>query len=97
MVAECDDRVVAMCTAQLLVSTAEGALSALVEDLVVTAGMRGRGIGKRVLKAVETWARHHGVTRLQLLADRQNTRALGFYDKQGWTGTQLICLRKGVK
>jgi GNAT superfamily N-acetyltransferase len=93
-VAETGDQVVAMCTAQMMVSTAEGALSALVEDLVVAERMRGHGIGKALLAAVETWARQHGATRLQLLADKGNSPALEFYQRQGWAVTQLICLRK---
>ena len=93
-VAEAQGRVVAMCTAQLVVSTAEGAFSALVEDLVVTECMRGRGIGVAVLAAVEAWARQHGATRLQLLADKENQQALIFYQKQRWLSTRLICLHK---
>ena len=34
------------------------------------------------------------VSRLQLLADRNNSPALTFYDKAGWQMTELICLRK---
>lgn len=95
-VAEVDDRVVGMATAQLIVSTAEGALSALFEDVVVAESMCGRGIGQALLTGLEAWARLHGAARLQLLADRQNQRALDFYRKLGWTTTQLICLRKAT-
>jgi GNAT superfamily N-acetyltransferase len=93
-VAEAGGRVVGMATAQLMVSTAEGAFSALVEDVVVTESMRGRGIGEALLTALEAWARLHGAARLQLLADRENHRALDFYQRRGWSATQLICLRK---
>jgi GNAT superfamily N-acetyltransferase len=94
-VADAGGRVVGMGTAQLMVSTAEGALSALVEDLIVTGSMRGRGIGRALLAAVQGWARLNGATRLQLLADKENRRALDFYRLQGWAATRLICLRKG--
>lgn len=93
-VAETDGKVVAMCSAQLLVSTAEGAYSALVEDMVVTQSARGQGMGAALLEAVRDWAELRGVTRMQLLADKNNLPALAFYKKQGWTGTQLICLQK---
>jgi ribosomal protein S18 acetylase RimI-like enzyme len=33
------------------------------------------------------------LSRLQLLADRNNDRALDFYRKQGWTTTALVGLR----
>ncbi len=94
LVAERDGAVVGMVTAQLVVSTAEGAPSALVEDLVVGAAERGRGVGRAFAAAIETWAVGRGATRLQLLADRENGSALAFYARLGWRTTQLICLRR---
>lgn len=93
-VAEVDACVVGMCTAQSLVSTAEGAMVALVEDMVVDSRYRGMGIGRQLMAAIEVWAHHHEMPRLQLLADRTNFAALDFYDKLGWRPTQLICLRR---
>lgn len=87
--------VVGMVTAQLVVSTAEGAPSALVEDMVVDEAARGRGVGRRLVQAIEAWARARGATRLQLLADRDNRAALRFYRRMGWRGTQLVCWRRG--
>ena len=87
-------RVVGMCSVQRLFSTAEGGPVGLVEDLVVTRTMRGRGIGRRLLQAVEDWAQANGLHRLQLLADAANLPALQFYDRQGWSMTNLIGRRK---
>ena len=86
--------VVGMCTAQSLVSTAEGAMVALVEDMVVDSRYRGMGIGRKLMAAIELWASKHEMRRMQLLADRTNFSALDFYDKLGWCPTQLICLRR---
>ena len=94
MVAELNQQIVGMCTAQILVSTAEGGLVALIEDLVVEDSCRGQGIGKELLLSMEGWAIARGVRRLQLLADRNNTLALDFYKKLDWKNTQLICLHK---
>jgi GNAT superfamily N-acetyltransferase len=94
MVAENNGAVVGMCTAQLVVSTAEGALSGWVEDLVIDAGFRGGGIGRSLLAAVQDWCYSQGATRVQLLADRENAPALAFYRKQGWRPTQLLAWRK---
>jgi ribosomal protein S18 acetylase RimI-like enzyme len=94
MVAEINQRVVAMCSAQMLVSTAEGGLVALIEDLVIDKEHRGQGIGKILLLSVENWAVEKGSKRLQLLADRNNTPALDFYKAMNWNYTQLVCLRK---
>lgn len=94
MVAELNQQIVGMCTAQILVSTAEGGIAALIEDLVVEDACRGEGIGKELLLSIEGWAIARGVRRLQLLADQNNTRALEFYRKMEWKVTELICLRK---
>lgn len=95
LVAERGGDVIGMVTVQLLVSTAEGAPSGLLEDMVVDEGARGAGVGRRLLLAAEQWARRQGATRLQLLADRTNLPALRFYRRLGWSDTQLVCLRRG--
>lgn len=94
MAAERDGRIIGMCSVQLLISTAEGGPAAMLEDMVVLRDCRGKGTGKRLLDAVVRWCGKRGVTRLQLLADRNNHPALGFYKENGWQTTQLICLRK---
>jgi ribosomal protein S18 acetylase RimI-like enzyme len=96
-VAEIEGEVVGMVTAQLLISTAEGGVVALVEDMVVAGRHRGRGIGRQLMAAIESWSRERGANRLQLLADRTNFSALDFYDKIGWRPTRMICLRRKWK
>ncbi|AFM42892.1 acetyltransferase [Desulfosporosinus acidiphilus SJ4] len=96
MVAESQQQIIGMCTAQTLVSTAEGGIAAIIEDLIVEEIWRGQGLGKKLLSAVEEWAITRGVNRLQLLADRNNTAAIGFYNNVNWQRTDLICLRKYV-
>ena len=93
-VAESEGMVVGMATGQMLVSTAEGGMVALIEDMVVHGPYRGAGIGRMLMESVASWARRRGATRLQLLADRTNFQALDFYDKIGWHPTKLICLRR---
>lgn len=96
LVAECGKHVIGMCSAQLLVSTAEGGWKALVEDLVVAEAFRGRGVGERLLAAAREWAAGHDVKRLDLLADRDNTGGLRFYDRLQWQRTRLIALQKKI-
>ena len=97
LIAEAQGQVVGMCTGQLLVSTAEGGLSLLVEDVVVDEQWRGRGIGRLLMAAISNWARTNKVSRLQLLADRNNAPALDFYRILGWHMTDLICLRTSLQ
>jgi GNAT superfamily N-acetyltransferase len=83
-----------MCSVQALISTAEGGKVGLLEDMVVAAAWRGRGLGSALLAAAQQWSAGQGMTRLQLLADATNEPALGFYRRQGWGGTRLVALRK---
>jgi ribosomal protein S18 acetylase RimI-like enzyme len=90
-------KIIGMCTAQKLISTAEGGFVGLVEDMVVANKYSGQGIGRQLILEVENWARFQGLTRLQLLADRNNQPALAFYAKMGWLETRLINLKKVLK
>jgi ribosomal protein S18 acetylase RimI-like enzyme len=94
LVAEVEDRIVGMCSVQMLISTAQGSPCGLIEDMIVDRKFRGQGIGSGLLDSACEWAAEEGATRMQLLADRENVEALDFYEKQGWEKTQLICLRK---
>lgn len=94
MVAESGRKILGMCTAQLVVSTAQGGLSGLIEDMVVHQDHRGKALGSRLIQSVELWCATSGATRIQLLADKNNIRALNFYQNRQWHCTQLICLRK---
>ena len=58
LVAEEDGKVIGMCTGQLLISTAEGGPSVLVEDMVVDSGHRGGGIGRAYLSAAASLPGH---------------------------------------
>jgi GNAT superfamily N-acetyltransferase len=86
--------VVGMVSAQLVISTAIGAPSAWIEDMVVREPFRGRGVGKLLLDQVREWAVLKGVGRIQLLADADNTPALDFYRHLDWQPTRLFAWKK---
>ena len=94
LIAEAEGRVVGMCTGQLVISTAEGGPSLLVEDVVIATDHRGKGQGRELMAAMARWAGAQGAPRMQLLADRNNLPALHFYERLGWRTTALICLRR---
>lgn len=96
MVAGDKHAVIGMGSGQLVISTAEGGPSLLVEDVVVQPSWQGRGIGTRLLQTLGDWGSARGARRMQLLADQNNAVALDFYHRRGWQQTQLICLRKFV-
>ncbi|MDQ7835629.1 MAG: GNAT family N-acetyltransferase [Humidesulfovibrio sp.] len=94
LVADTAGVVVGMATAQVVVSTAEGGPSLLVEDVVVRPESRGLGIGRALLTRIEAWGTRLGATRLQLLADRDNAPSHDFYRACGFMPTNLVCLRR---
>ena len=86
-------KVVGMVSAQLVISTAQGAASAWVEDMVIDEAYRGHGIGKQLLYNTLTWAKNKGATRAQLLVDIKNIDAVGYYQHLNWEATQLQARR----
>ena len=94
MVADLEGVVMGMCTGQLVISTAEGGPSLLVEDVVVAEEWRRHGLGGKLLDGLGAWAAGQGAFRMQLLADRTNKIGLDFYSNKGWQQTQLVCLIK---
>lgn len=88
---------VGMASGQIVISTAEGALSAWIEDVVVGAEHRRQGIGKQLLEFLQTWSNARGATRMQLVADGENASAELFYTALGWQSTQLVVRRRAVE
>lgn len=81
--------VIGMVSAQLVISTAQGAPSAWVEDMMITEQYRGMGLGRALLNEALAWAKQKGASRAQLLVDIENEPALGYYQHLGWETTQL--------
>jgi GNAT superfamily N-acetyltransferase len=96
LVARIDGRIIGMCSAQLVISTAQGAWSAWVEDVVVDSAWRGKGVGSQLLKGLEQWCRQNGVARMQLVADCDNHGAHGFYQHTEWSETNLKVIKKQI-
>lgn len=78
------------------VSTALGARVALLEDMVVTASARGRGIGQQLLTAALATATAAGCRRITLLTDGDNLAAQRFYQSQGFAPSTMLPLRRSL-
>lgn len=91
------EAVIAMGSAQLVISTAEGAPSAWIEDIVVHPDYRRRGIGRQLLDHLLAWAKQRGATRAQLVSDKDNAGAELFYGGLGWHSTQLAVRRRFIE
>jgi ribosomal protein S18 acetylase RimI-like enzyme len=82
-----------MANALFTVSTAEGGLVLLLEDVIVDRKFRGRGLGRHLVEHVLNWARGNGFARVTLLADQDNHPALNFYHKMGFKVSNMKVLR----
>jgi GNAT superfamily N-acetyltransferase len=87
-------KVAGMANALITVSTAEGARVLLLEDVIVRREHRGSGLGRQLVEHVLQWARGQGMTRVTLLADRDNHAALDFYRRLGFGNSNMTVLRK---
>ena len=89
-------RVAGMANALITVSTAEGSRVAMLEDVIIRNEYRGKGLGRRLVEHVLAWARIEGMTRVTLLADRDNEAALRFYRKLGFEHSHMAVLRSSL-
>jgi len=94
LVAEHGNRIIGMCSVQILISTAEGGPVGFIEDLVVKKDHRGMGTGTRLLSEITAWCLTRNIPRIQLLRDIDNSGARRFYLSAGWADTKLVCMRK---
>lgn len=91
-----DGRVAGMANALFTVSTAEGRKVVLLEDVIVAAGSRGRGLGRLLVEHVAGWAAANGLPRITLLADRDNAPALAFYARLEFAPSAMRVLRRHI-
>ena len=84
------DKIIGMVTGQLVVSTASGGYSVLLEDLFVDTDFRLGGVGKALLKNLVTWANQNGALRIQLVADTSNSSAEAFYTAMGFSPSRMM-------
>ena len=91
-----DGLVAGMANALITVSTAEGRAVVLLEDVIVKAAFRGQQLGRRLVEHVFDWAAKAGMPRVTLLADKDNTAALAFYDQLGFELSAMRVLRRNI-
>ncbi|TWC43002.1 N-acetylglutamate synthase-like GNAT family acetyltransferase [Pseudomonas sp. SJZ079] len=85
LVAERDGRLLGTCTVNLIEHLAHNfARSAILEDLVVHADVRGLGIGQRLIASAVERARAWGCYKLALSSNLSREAAHRFYAQQGF-------------
>ncbi|MCQ4345961.1 GNAT family N-acetyltransferase [Pseudomonas stutzeri] len=93
LVAVEDGRLLGMVNLLYTMSTALGARVALLEDMVVDATARGRGLGSALLESAIGHARSCGCRRITLLTDGDNLAAQRFYARHGFVRSPMRPLR----
>jgi GNAT superfamily N-acetyltransferase len=83
LVAEVDGTVVGMAIWYVTYSTWLGRHGVWLEDLFVSPGQRGSGIGKALLSALAGIVRDRGYGRLEWWVLKWNEPSIGFYDSLG--------------
>ena len=89
-----DNQVAGMANALITISTAEGCTVLLLEDVIVKAKYRGLKLGRRLVEHVLNWARDNAMPRVTLLADKDNSPTLAFYERLGLERSAMTVLRK---
>ena len=87
------EHVVGMANALINISTAEGGPVLVLEDVIVAASHRGDGHGRRLVEHVLAWAATEGMSRVTLLTDCDNDRALAFYQRLGFEESAMVVRR----
>lgn len=87
---------VAMVNLLYTVSTALGARVAMLEDMIVHPGARGRGVGSRLLEYAIGVAGDAGCRRITLLTDATNLAAQRFYARHGFGHSTMIPMRRAL-
>ena len=85
-----------MANALISISTAEGGPVLILEDVIVAASHRGGGHGRCLVEHVMAWAATEGMSRVTLLADRDNASALRFYRTLDFEESAMVVRRRGL-
>ncbi len=88
-VAESKGAVIGMVTCQLVISTAAGGYSLLLEDMFIRKRFRCKGIGTSLVRMVQNWGKGKGALRIQLVADKRNKPAHIFYRALGFQTSRM--------
>lgn len=65
-----------------------------LQSMIVTEAYRGRGIGTKILEAVEQWAKERSAAEVRLDTWEFKEGPLGFYEKRGYNTLRRTLVRK---
>ncbi|MBE7493312.1 MAG: GNAT family N-acetyltransferase [Verrucomicrobiaceae bacterium] len=88
-----DHMVLGMVNLLFTISTAEGGLVILMEDVIVHPQHRRQGYGGRLLEHAIHYAREKRFKRITLLTDRISAESQAFFAKHGFQFSKMIPMR----
>jgi ribosomal protein S18 acetylase RimI-like enzyme len=56
--------------------------------------LQGKGYGKQVMQAAESWLKDQGVWKLNLLVRAENEAVRGFYESLGYEVSPVMCMAR---
>ncbi len=89
--------IIGMINLLFTISTAEGGMVILLEDLVIRPAHRGQGFGARLLEYAFEFARQKNFLRITLLTDKINEDTIHFYEKHGFVKSEMVPMRYWIK
>ena len=88
-----DRTIVGMINILFTISTAEGGLVLLLEDLVVHKSYQGKGYGSMLLEHAIAFAKEKNFLRITLLTDRPELRSQNFFKRHGFYESSMLPMR----
>ena len=83
VVTNADDRILGLASASRHATLHAGAQVAYITALVTSDDVRGQGVGRAMVAAIEQWAREAGCTRLSVTSAEHRADAHKFYPRCG--------------
>lgn len=65
-----------------------------LDTIVVDTNFQGKGFGRQLLSAIESWAKKNGCTRMKLNVAVENTQGIDFYLHRGYTRSDIRFTKK---
>jgi len=85
--------VVGMINVLITISTHQGGIVLLLEDLIVRHAWRRRGAASALIRHAVAFANSIGAPRITLLTDSSNERAIRLYQKHGFSASKMLAMR----
>lgn len=85
--------IVGMINLLITISTHRGGIVLLLEDLIVRHAWRRRGAASALVRHAVAFANSIGASRITLLTDHSNKRAIRLYQKHGFGPSKMLAMR----